>query len=177
MKSINPFEVWIKFVVAFIACLVIRLVPVPFRAPNVEPIMATMMPFARSLGAGAGFFFAFFSMIALDVVMVSVGQWTLVTAVTYGLIGAFAPVFFKHISGVRGYVAYAVLGTLVFDCITGVFMGPLLFGQSFTTAFVGQIPFTAMHLAGNITFALTISPILEKWIVGNSVPVSQLQRA
>ena len=177
MKTFSQIEVWAKFIVAFIACLLVRLVPVPFRAPNVEPIMAVMMPFARYLGAGAGFIFAFFSMVFLDMVMVKVGVWTWSTAITYGLIGAFAPVFFTYIPGIRGYVSYAILGTLVFDGVTGVFLGPLFLGQSFSSAFFGQIPFTAMHLLGNVTFAFTISPFLDRWIMKSVAPVVSIERA
>lgn len=160
-----------KFALALVVCLAVRLVPPPFRAPNVEPIMATMMPFARTSGALAGFLFAFLSMILLDVVQGRVGSWTLVTAATYGALGACAPLFFKSISGVRGYVSYAVLATLVFDGVTGVLMGPLLFGQSFAIAFAGQVPFTVMHLVGNMAFALTLSPILELWLVRHEARV------
>lgn len=158
---------WVKFSIAFIVCIAIRLIPPPFRAPNVEPILATVMPFAKNGGAAVGFVFAFFSMVIFDVVSGHVGQWTLVTAVTYGALGAFAPFFFKKLSGVRGYVSYAVVATLVFDGITGVIAGPLLMGQSFAVAFSGQIPFTLMHLVGNMTFALTLSPLIETWIVKN----------
>ena len=151
--------------IATAVCLAIRLLPPPFRAPNVEPIMATMMPFAKAKGALAGALFAFISMVLLDLVQGRVGMWTLVTAVTYGVLGACAPLYFARLSGVRGYVSYAVLATLVFDGVTGVLMGPLLFGQTFTSAFVGQIPFTVLHLLGNMALALTISSVIEVWLV------------
>lgn len=155
--------------IATAVCLAIRLLPPPFRAPNVEPIMATMMPFSRTQGALVGALFASVSMVLLDVVVGRVGVWTVVTAVTYGVLGACAPLFFKYLSGVRGYVSYAVLATLVFDGITGVLMGPVLFGGTFASAFVGQIPFTVMHLVGNMALALTISPIVEAWLAHDAV--------
>ena len=49
---------WLKFILGFIACLLIRLIP--FRPPNVEPILAMQMPFSRAYGALASFLFAFF---------------------------------------------------------------------------------------------------------------------
>ena len=156
---------WAKLSIAFVVCIAIRLLPPPFRAPNVEPLFATMMPFAKHGGALLGFAFTFVSMVLFDVVSGHVGQWTLLTAVTYGLVGAVAPAFFKYIPGVRGYVSYAFLGTIFFDVVTGVIGGPLLFGQPFAVALAGQIPFTMMHLVGNMTFALTLSPILELWVV------------
>lgn len=163
----NKGVMWVKFIVAFIVCIAIRLVPPPFRAPNVEPVLATMMPFAKSGGALVGFLFASLSMVMFDVVSGHLGQWTLVTALTYGFVGALAPVVLTRLSGVRGYVSYAVVGTLVFDGVTGVLMGPLLFSQPLAEAFFGQIPFTMMHLVGNMAFALTLSPLIEVWIVKN----------
>lgn len=158
---------WVKFLVAFVVCIAIRLVPPPFRAPNVEPVLATMMPFAKSGGALIGFLFAALSMVAFDIISGHLGQWTLITALTYGFVGALAPTFLSKLSGVRGYVSYAVVGTLIFDGITGVIAGPLLFGQPLAQAFFGQIPFTMMHLVGNMAFALTLSPIVEIWVVKN----------
>lgn len=158
---------WVKFLIAFVACILFRLIPPPFRAPNVEPILSTVMPFAKNGGALVGFLFAALSMVVFDFVSGYVGAWTIVTALTYGLIGAAAPYALTKIQGVRGYVSYAVFATLVFDGITGVLMGPLLTGQSFAVALAGQIPFTAMHLVGNMTFALTLSPLIEVWIVKN----------
>lgn len=156
---------FIKLSIAFIACITIRLLPPPFRAPNVEPLMATVMPFAKHSGALVGFVFAALSMAIFDVISGHLGLWTIGTALAYGLVGAGAPAFFKYFSGVRGYVSYAVVATLAFDFLTGVIMGPALFGQSFMAALVGQIPFTFMHLAGNMAFALTISPLIETWIL------------
>lgn len=170
IKNLTPRIAPIQFIVAFVVCLAIRLIPPPFRAPNVEPIMATMMPFARQYGVFVGFIFAFLSMVALDLVVGRVGIWTLVTALTYGMLGALAPTFLQRFSGRRGYVSYAIVATLVFDGITGVAMGPLFFGQSFAVAFVGQIPFTIMHVLGNVVFALTLSPFIEAWLAASTKP-------
>lgn len=160
---------WLKAGLVFVVCVAIRLVPPPFRAPNVEPVMASMMPLAKQGGALLGFLFAALSMVLFDVISGSLGSWTIVTALTYGCIGALAPLVLSHISGVRGYVSFAVLGTLVFDGITGVLMGPLLFGGSYIQAFYGQIPFTMMHLVGNMAFAMTLSPLIEVWIIKNTL--------
>lgn len=158
---------WVKFLIAFVVCIAIRFIPPPFRAPNVEPVLTTMMPFAKSGGALVGFLFASLSMVVFDVVSGNLGQWTLVTAVTYGFVGALAPTFLSRLPGVRGYVSFAVVGTLIFDAVTGVIFGPLLFSQPLAQAFFGQIPFTMMHLVGNMAFALTLSPIIEVWVVKN----------
>jgi len=44
-----------------------------------------------------------------------------------------------------GYVRFAIIGTLFFDAVTGLLIGPLFFHQSFLSTLIGQIPFTALH--------------------------------
>ncbi|MEK7588318.1 MAG: hypothetical protein AAB438_00690 [Patescibacteria group bacterium] len=157
---------WFKFGLGFIMCLLIRLFP--FRPPNIEPILATQMPFSKRYGALAGFSFAFLSIVLYDLLTGTVGTWTFVTAGTYGVLGLWAYFFFKKREMKKlNYVKFAVLGTLFFDAVTGLSIGPLFFGQSFIEAFLGQIPFTLMHLAGNITFAIIISPLIYKYIIEN----------
>jgi uncharacterized membrane protein len=65
------------------------------------------------------------------------------------------------------FLIYSIIGTILYDAITGLSIGPLFFGQSLTEAFVMQIPFTVMHLGSNMVFAVTISPLIYKWIVTN----------
>jgi uncharacterized membrane protein len=158
---------WLKFILGFITCLFIRLIP--FRPPNIEPILATQMPFSKAYGAYAGFLFAFFSIVLFDLITQKLGIWTLLTAVAYGVLGLWAAFYFKNRKGgALDYALFAIYGTLFFDAVTGLSIGPLFFGQSFTEAFVGQIPFTAMHLLGNISFALTLSPIIHRYVIENS---------
>lgn len=154
---------YFKFFGIFISCLLIRLIP--FRAPNVEPIMATVMPFSKEYGAYIGFGFAFLSIILYDLITGTFGIWTLFTASTYGIIGLYSGYFFKNIKPKRkDFVWFAVIGTLFFDLVTGLSVGPLFFHQSLTTAIVGQIPFTLWHLLGNISFALVLSPAIYNFI-------------
>nr|MBP9749784.1 hypothetical protein [Candidatus Paceibacterota bacterium] len=87
-------------------------------------------------------------------------------ALAYGALGAGAHYFFKHReSTARNYVVFAIFGTLFYDAVTGLTIGPLFWGQPFMVALVGQIPFTLMHLAGNVTFATVLSPALYRWVV------------
>ena len=65
------------------------------------------------------------------------------------------------------YAKFAVVGTLAFDIATGLSIGPLFFHQSFARAVIGQVPFTALHLAGNVSFAVILSPLIYKFIVEN----------
>jgi uncharacterized membrane protein len=157
---------WFKYIVGFIACLLIRLIP--FRPPNIEPILATQMPFSKAYGKIAGFLFAFLSIVLFDIITTQVGMWTFITASAYGLLGLWASIYFKNKNNSSwNYAKFAVMGTLAFDIVTGLSVGPLFFHQPFIEALIGQIPFTALHLVGNISFALLFSPFLYKYVIEN----------
>ena len=151
----------IKILIIFIGCFLFRLIPL--RAPNVEPIMASIMPLGRKYGALLAFLFGFLSMFLYDAVT-HFGSWTWVGAITYGAIGAVSALYFqKAKTNAFNFAIFAFFATIFFDLITGVlFHFP---GQTMFNAFILQIPFTALHLAGNIGFALTLSPILNRWLL------------
>jgi len=164
----QKFTDWLKIILGFALCLVFRLIPV--RPPNIEPLLAMQMPFAKVHGRLVGFVFAFFSIFLFDLLVGKVGVWTLITAVAYGVLGIWSVSFFKVRKMQRmNYVKFAVIGTLFFDAVTGLTIGPLFFGQSFVGALVGQIPFTALHLIGNTTFAFFVSPLVYKYLSTNRV--------
>ena len=73
----------------------------------------------------------------------------------------------KKKSKARYYISYSVVATLVYDAVTGIGIGMLFFHQTFMVTFLGQIPFTALHLAGNIVFAGLLSPLIYKWVIEN----------
>lgn len=157
---------WFKYIVGFIICLLIRLVP--FRPPNIEPILATQMPFAKAYGKISGFLFAFLSIVLYDIITGKVGMWTFITAFAYGLLGLWAGFYFKNKNNSSlNYIKFAIIGTLAFDIVTGLSIGPLFFHQPFIEALIGQIPFTAMHLFGNVTFALILSPAIYSFVIEN----------
>jgi vacuolar-type H+-ATPase subunit I/STV1 len=84
--------------------------------------------------------------------------------ITYGVIGALSSLYFKKFkSSTFNFAVFAFFATIVFDLITGVLFAPM-FGQTMLNALILQIPFTALHLAGNIGFALTLSPLINKWL-------------
>jgi len=153
---------WLKFSLALFLCLLARLVPL--RAPNVEPILATMMPFGRAYGPLVGFSFAVLSILLYDMATGTLGVQTFFTAGAYGLLGLWAGHYFKKREKKKGdkmnYVTFAILGTLLFDGLTGFTVGPIFYHQSFWGSVVGQIPFTALHLVSNVAFALTLSPAI-----------------
>ncbi|HNW71553.1 MAG TPA: ECF transporter S component [Candidatus Paceibacterota bacterium] len=156
----------VKTILIFVGCFLFRLLP--FRAPNVEPIMASIMPVGRKNGPLVGFLFGFLSIFLFDCVT-NFGSWTWITAITYGLIGAISVFYFKKFkSSPFNFAVFSFFATIVFDFITGILFAPL-FGQTMFSAFILQIPFTLLHLSGNIGFALTISPIINYWLTKDSV--------
>jgi uncharacterized membrane protein len=156
----------LKIVIVFVGCFLFRLMPL--RAPNVEPIMASIMPLGRKYGALIGFFFGFLSMFLYDSVT-HFGSWTWEGAITYGLIGFVSAFYFKKFkTSAFNFALFAFFATIFFDLITGVLFAPL-FGQTVFNALILQIPFTALHLAGNIGFALTLSPLINKWLVSEQL--------
>jgi energy-coupling factor transport system substrate-specific component len=152
---------WFKYILAFASVFALRMMP--FRAPNVEPIMTVIMPFSKVYGGIMSFVFGALSIVLYDSFTSGLGIWTLVTATVYGVIGYGAQSFFKNRSGWKSYATYAAMATIFYDAITGLTIGPLFFHQSFMISLVGQIPFTILHLLGNVSFAIVLSPVIEMW--------------
>lgn len=151
-----------KYMAGFFIVLFIRLIS--WGVPNVEPLMATLMPVSKRYGAVSAFSFAFFSMTVFDALTGKLGVWTLLTAMTYGFIGMMSALHFGESarSGtVKEYLLFAIQWTLIYDLFTGVFFGAMFFGQPLWQAFTGQIPFTLLHLAGTSAFVLLLTPLIE----------------
>jgi uncharacterized membrane protein len=156
----------IKFISLFIVGLLVRLLP--FRAPNLEPIMAMQMPLSRRYGSIYAFLFGFLSIALYDSVTAGFGVWTLISGVAYGLVGIGASMYFANRTGWKNYAKYAFVATIAFDAATGLTMGPIFFGQPFVSAVIGQIPFTVIHLLSNVSFAIVLSPVIERWVMKES---------
>lgn len=157
---------WLKFLIGWLAVFLTRLLP--FRPPNMEPVLATLMPFAKEFGAPGGFIFGFLSITLFDAFVGKIGVWTLITGVAYGLLGVGAAWFFKHRkASALNFLAYGIIGTILYDAATGLTIGPIFWEQPFWEALTGQIPFTLLHLAGNIALSLGASPIIYRWVVAN----------
>lgn len=160
----NYFGFSLKFSLVLFLCLLTRLIPL--RAPNVEPILAATMPISKTSGAVAGLFFAIISILLYDVITHTLGVQTFFTVFAYAVVGWWAGYYFKsRASNSMNYVRFAIMGTLVFDALTGLTVGPIFFHQSFFQSLVGQIPFTAFHLLGNIIFAYTLSPAIYHFMI------------
>ena len=155
---------YFKFVLGLAFCLLVRLIP--FRAPNIEPILVATMPFSRAYGAFVGFFFAVLSILLYDGLTGTLGVQTFFTAGAYGIVGLWAASYFKkHKADAWGYARFAIIGTLFFDALTGLTVGPIFFHQSLMTSLIGQIPFTALHLIGNVSFSFLLSPIIYNFLI------------
>ncbi len=152
----------LKILTIFAGCLLFRLLPL--RAPNVEPILASIMPVSKKYGAVFSFAFGFLSIFLYDL-LTSYGSWTWTVGIAYGLVGVASFMYFKNKekNSIWNFIKFAFFATTIFDLITGVLLAPF-FGQTILSAFILQIPFTALHLAGNIGFALTLSPLINKWL-------------
>ena len=168
MKIKTVFKNWpnpLKYVIGLLTVLFFRVVPHP---PNVEPVMSSMMPFSKKGGWIAGMIFCLIAIIGYDFLTGTLGVWSLFTAGAYAALGAFAGWFFKNReSKVKNYVLFAIIGTLLYDAVTGIGLGVLVFNQSFMTTLIGQIPFTLYHLMGNIVLSAVLSPLLYDWVVNN----------
>lgn len=159
---------YFKIILGIIACLLARLIP--FRAPNIEPILAATMPFSRAYGALTGFSFAVLSILLYDALTGTLGAQTFFTAGAYGIVGLWSASYFrKHKGDAWNYARFAIIGTLFFDASTGLTVGPIFFHQSFLGSLVGQIPFTALHLLGNVTFAFVLSPAIYNFLIRKKV--------
>ena len=177
MKNIDQKKNWAVVLVGMIVCLLVRLIP--FRAPNVEPILATQMPFSKAYGGFAGFFFGFLSIVIYDIVTGTVGVWTVITASAYGVVGLGAAWFFKNrVATRKNFVIFSLVSTIFYDALTGLSIGPLFFHQSFMSALVGQVPFTLLHVVGNGMFALLISPVIYTFLVNHQrLKIEKMQMA
>ena len=156
----------LKYVIGWTAVFLIRLIP--FRPPNFEPMLAVAMPFGKRYGLLGSFAFGFLGILLFDVVTSGIGMWTWITAAAYGALGVGAHFFFKNReASTVNFLTYGIVGTLAYDAVTGLSIGPLFYGQPFMLALTGQIPFTLMHLLGTVLFSVTVSPALYRWVVKN----------
>lgn len=158
----------LKFLLGLALCTALRLIPAPWRPPNVEPVTASLMPYGKHMGPAAGFLFGFLSMLIFDFATSEVGMWTYVTGITFGVMGIASHFFLNNTKGhVWQYIVFAAIATIIYDFITGVLMGNLLFAMPMREAFIGQIPFSINHLIGNIVLSLVLTPLVERFIVSN----------
>jgi uncharacterized membrane protein len=158
----------VKYLVGFVGTLIFRLLSPFFGLWNISPLMATELSGAKAYGPWVGGLYGALSIALIDILMGKTGTWTIITSLTYGAVGIFGAYFLKNReANAKNFVIASVIGTLFFDLITGVLMGPLLYGQPWGEAIFGQIPFTLRHLTGNILFAIALAPWFYQKIMSN----------
>lgn len=151
---------FLKYLASLFFCNTYRLLKI---FPNNDPIMGFAMPFARRDKWWQALLFPIIAMVSFDFITMKVGVWTIGTAATYGLIGLLFYAYFKgkKKAGLATYAKGSAAGILIFDFFTGPVMSSWLFKVPFYVAFLGQIPFTAMHLASGVTLAMLIVPVMD----------------
>lgn len=136
--------------------------------PNFDPVMGSMLPFSRQNKWYESALFAGLTIITFDIITGFVGAWTAVTAITYAALGTLFHFYYKGKKvDLKMYIGSGVFGVLIYDLVTGVLAGPVLFGGSYYEAFVGQIPFTVYHLISVTIFVLILTPLLDRHIIAN----------
>jgi uncharacterized membrane protein len=167
-KFIQSVEGLPKYVAGFVGTLIFRLLSPFLGLWNVSPLMATELAGSKAYGPWVGGLYGALSIAILDIIVGKAGTWTIITALTYGAIGAWGAYFFRNRSASPwNFVVGSIIGTLFFDFVTGILMGPLMYGQPWGEAIVGQIPFTLRHLVGNIFFASVLAPWFYRKIMTN----------
>lgn len=155
----------VKFIIGWSAVFLFRLFP--FRPPNFEPMLATVMPFSKRYGVTGSFLFGFLGIVLYDAITSGWGSWTWVTAVCYGLLGVGAHYFFKNReASAKNFLVFGIPGTVAYDATT-MLIGPVFNAQPLMLAVAGQIPFTLMHLLSTVVFATLLSPVLYQWVIQN----------
>lgn len=167
-RTMVSFEGLPKYIFGFFGTFVFRLLSPLFGLWNISPLMATELAGSKAYGPWVGGLYGALSIALIDVCVGKAGSWTAITAISYGLVGVWGAYFFKKRSAsARNFFVASLIGTLFFDIVTGVCMGPLLYGQPWGEAFFGQIPFTIRHLVGNSFFAFALAPWFYKRIMNN----------
>ena len=160
-----PMNAGLKYLIGWTAVFLFRLIP--FRPPNFEPMLATVMPFSKRFGVAGSFLFGFLGIVLFDAITSGWGSWTWATALCYGLLGVAAHYYFRNRdASVKNFLVFGIPATILYDAVT-MFIAPIFNGQPLAVALVGQIPFTLMHVLGTAVFATLLSPALYRWVVQN----------
>jgi len=129
-------------------------------------LMVLTTAFCPLLKRKYSFLLGGFLYILVDLVTGMIGVWTLMCFLAWGIIGLLFNQF-KPSGSLLNFLGMGFLGTIVFDLLTGVIGGPLLFPMSFYDAFLGQIPFTISHLIGNLVIVGIFAPVVYTYVAIN----------
>lgn len=127
--------------------------------PNIELLMPFVMVAGMLTGRTRGFMAGFSMRMMYDFYLAMPGPWTIYTSLAYGIVGLIAstiPIRENRL----GLTIWAAGLTVLYDIITMVCFG-LSFGLPVFSLIGPQLPFTAMHLAGNCVFVFALAPGLR----------------
>lgn len=136
--------------ISFFCISVALLIKLYLPHPGCDPVAGFIVLAPRTWSRFLSSVFIGASIVLYDYMTVGCGLWTLVVVAAYFLIAAACNyVQIGSSLSMLGLCARGVIVTLAFDALTGLTVGPLLYGQPFMEAVVGQIPFSIAHLIGN----------------------------
>jgi len=155
----------VKYAMNIAIVVILRFLP---HAPNIEPIMASVMPWSKKYGPVFGMAFAVAAVVLFDLLSGTMSIWSPVTILCYAAVGFSSGMWFRRArGGFIDYMAFAFLATIFYDLATGIVFGVFAFHQTLAATITGQIPFTINHLIGNLILAAIVSPIISKYVVEN----------
>ena len=127
-----PMNAGLKYLIGWTAVFLFRLIP--FRPPNFEPMLATVMPFSKRFGVAGSFLFGFLGIVLYDAITSGWGSWTWATALCYGLLGVAAHYYFRNRdASVKNFLVFGIPATILYDAVT-MFIAPIFNGQPLTSA-------------------------------------------
>ncbi|MAG22455.1 MAG: hypothetical protein CL943_04105 [Candidatus Diapherotrites archaeon] len=159
----------LRYVGGLVFCNFYRLLRI---FPNNDPILGFALPFGKRDKPWQAALFAALAMVSFDFITGMIGMWTIGTALSYGLITLLFGYYFKgqKTVGLKKYAGSSIVAVLLFDFLTGPVMSSALFRIPFEIAFLGQIPFTMMHLGSAVPLTIMIvtvvDPALRKQLFG-----------
>ncbi len=133
------------------------LIPIP----GLEPIIGVVGILPKKYSYFLSIFFVLLSVVIFDLMTVGLGIWTVGVVLAYMLIAYGYSKFCVKITSMKTLLLATIIMTICFDIFTGLLLGPLFFGQSFAVALVGQIPFTAAHLIGNVLMIIVYGVVTQ----------------
>ncbi|HII54010.1 hypothetical protein COT30_01190 [Candidatus Micrarchaeota archaeon CG08_land_8_20_14_0_20_49_17] len=153
-----------KYVASVLFCLLLRAIP--GRPPNIEPVMASLLPLSKANGKWVAAIYAAAIMVLFDL-LTKFGDWTYITAATYALVGIVAAYWFKDREpSPAEFALFSIPATIAYDVITAI-LSMLPYGMSIEQILIGQIPFTINHLLGNVALCFIVSPLLYHYVFMN----------
>lgn len=168
---------WIKCILGWLICFAIILVPLQpysifiggFPLGDAHPMIAILMPFAEKLGVlGSAIYTLIYSISFFAIWRPDLPNWIFVQGFAYAVVLALAALLLKKNKvKILGYVLYAFIGSILFDIIYRVPVGPLQYGQPILSALKEQMPYTFMRAIINTIYALILSFPIYRWIVMN----------